>query len=59
MLVTGASSGIGRGLATELFPDFADRFKRVKDDGLAEACLIARHGTFNEFANFYDREAEG
>ena len=59
MGLVGKNKNASRGLATELFPEFADRFKRVKDDGLAEACLIARHGTFNEFANFYDREAEG
>lgn len=35
-----------RGLATELFPYFADTFRRVKDDGRAEAALIARHGAY-------------
>lgn len=30
--------------ATELWPTFADQFARVKDDGRAEAALIARHG---------------
>lgn len=30
--------------ACELWPGHADRFARAKDDGRAEACLIARHG---------------
>jgi crossover junction endodeoxyribonuclease RuvC len=30
--------------ATELFPTHADAFARAKDDGRAEACLIARYG---------------
>tara|TARA_Y100000310_G_C20685193_1_gene818521 strand:+ start:544 stop:1197 length:654 start_codon:yes stop_codon:yes gene_type:complete len=30
-----------RELAQEMFPDIADSFKRKKDDGRAEACLIA------------------
>lgn len=30
--------------ACELFPKYADSFARVKDDGRAEACLIAYHG---------------
>jgi hypothetical protein len=34
-----------RGLAMELWPDAAPLFKRVKDDGRAEACLIARAGS--------------
>jgi crossover junction endodeoxyribonuclease RuvC len=32
-----------RALAMELWPEKADLFKRVKDDGRAEACLIARY----------------
>ena len=32
-----------RELASKLWPSEADLFKRVKDDGRAEACLIARH----------------
>ena len=35
-----------RGMASELFPEFADQFRRVKDDGRAEAALIARYGSF-------------
>jgi crossover junction endodeoxyribonuclease RuvC len=31
-----------RNLATRLWPEFAERFARVKDDGRAEACLLAR-----------------
>jgi crossover junction endodeoxyribonuclease RuvC len=36
--------GVSRGLATQRFPDCADQFKRVKDDGRAEAALIALYG---------------
>ena len=32
-------------LATRLYPDLADQFKRKKDDGRAEALLIARYGS--------------
>jgi crossover junction endodeoxyribonuclease RuvC len=31
-----------RNLATRLWPEFAERFARVKDDGRAEAALMAR-----------------
>jgi len=33
-----------REIAAALFPDMAHEFKRVKDDGVAEAALIARYG---------------
>lgn len=33
--------GVSRGLASQRFPQNADQFKRVKDDGRAEAALIA------------------
>jgi crossover junction endodeoxyribonuclease RuvC len=33
-----------RSLAMQLYPDHADRFKRVRDDGVAESALIARFG---------------
>ncbi len=36
--------GASRRRAVELWPDHADLFARVKDDGRAEAALIARHG---------------
>jgi len=36
--------GVSRGLATQRFPKSADLFKRVKDDGRAEAALIALYG---------------
>lgn len=49
MGLVGKDKNASRGVASELFPEFRDRFKRVKDDGLAEACLIARYGFFNEF----------
>lgn len=34
--------GAARQMANRLWPGAADRFKRVKDDGRAEACLLAR-----------------
>ena len=54
----GKDKTASRGLARELFPDFADSFRRVKDDGLAEACLIARYGVFQEMQTHYDMSAE-
>ena len=36
--------GTSRRLACELWPSWSDQFKRVKDDGRAEACLIAEYG---------------
>ena len=35
------NKGVSRGLATQRFQECADLFKRVKDDGRAEAALIA------------------
>ena len=32
-----------RELAMKLWPEQADSFKRVRDDGRAESCLLARH----------------
>lgn len=40
----GRDKSASRRLATELWPEHAERFARVKDDGRAEAALIARHG---------------
>jgi crossover junction endodeoxyribonuclease RuvC len=37
------NKGRARELAKKLWPESADLFARVKDDGRAEACLIARH----------------
>jgi len=42
--LTGKDKSASRSLAMQLYPDYADRFRRVKDDGLAEAALIARFG---------------
>jgi crossover junction endodeoxyribonuclease RuvC len=42
--LTGKDKATSRSLAMQLFPDHAERFKRVKDDGLAEAALIAKFG---------------
>lgn len=39
-----ADKGASRRRAVELWPGHADQFARVKDDGRAEAALIARHG---------------
>lgn len=36
--------GVSRGFATQRFPSFASEFSRVKDDGRAEAALIALYG---------------
>jgi crossover junction endodeoxyribonuclease RuvC len=40
----GAGKDASRRLAMEMFPEFADRFRRAKDDGLAEAALIGAWG---------------
>lgn len=49
MGLIGKDKDASRLLATELWPNQADKFKRKKDDGLAEAALIAeayrRRGT--------------
>ena len=37
----GKDKAASRAMAARLWPDMADRFKRVKDDGRAEAALIA------------------
>ena len=37
-----------RALATRLFPAIADQFKRKKDDGRAEAILIAKYGEYQK-----------
>jgi len=36
--------GVSRGLAMQRFPEQAQMFSRVKDDGRAEAALIALYG---------------
>lgn len=46
MGLRGKPKAASRGLATELFPDCAAQFRRVKDDGRAEAALIARYGAY-------------
>ncbi len=38
------AKGSARGLAAKLLPEFAEKFKRVKDDGRAESLLIALFG---------------
>lgn len=58
MGLIGKDKNASRGLARELFPDFADRYRRVRDDGMAEACLIARYGVFNEMATHFEMAAE-
>lgn len=40
----GTSKAASRELASNLFPDQADQWARVKDDGRAEAALIAWYG---------------
>jgi len=54
MGLTGKDKNASRGLARELFPEFASSFKLVKHDGVAEAALIARFGAFNEFAAHHE-----
>ncbi len=44
MGLIGKPKGASRQLATDFYPTWAAMFKRVKDDGRAEATLIARHG---------------
>ena len=39
-----SDKGVSRGLAMRRFPDNAPQFARVKDDGRAEAALIALYG---------------
>lgn len=39
-----ADKGAARKMAMDRFPDEADKFSRVKDDGRAEAALIALYG---------------
>lgn len=56
MGLIGKDKTASRGLARELFPEFGERFKLVKHDGLAEAALIARFGVFNEMASHYEGE---
>lgn len=36
--------GVSRSVASQRFPQLAAQFARVKDDGRAEACLIALYG---------------
>lgn len=43
-----SDKGASRRKACELWPDHAELFERVKDDGRAEAALIARHGWLNQ-----------
>lgn len=40
----GASKDAARARAMELFPAAADQYRRAKDDGVAEATLIAYYG---------------
>jgi crossover junction endodeoxyribonuclease RuvC len=42
---TGSEKGASRIRASQLFPNDADKWSRVKDDGLAEAALIAYAGS--------------
>lgn len=39
-----ADKGVARGYAMKRFPALADQLSRVKDDGRAEALLIALYG---------------
>ena len=44
MGLIGKDKGASRQLATDLYPSWAAMFKRVKDDGRAEAALLAKWG---------------
>lgn len=44
----GSNKGEARALASQLWPDMSGKFKRVKDDGRAEAALIGLWGIENE-----------
>ena len=46
MGLRGKPKAASRGMASELWPQFAQMFRRVKDDGRAEAALIARYGAY-------------
>jgi crossover junction endodeoxyribonuclease RuvC len=43
----GTDKKASRELAMQMFPDFSTRFRRVKDDGLAESALIGAWGLQN------------
>jgi len=45
-----ADKGVSRGLASRRFPESASQFTRVKDDGRAEAALLAVYG-FDRITN--------
>ena len=51
MGLRGKDKSASRGMATELFPEHAAMFRRVKDDGRAEAALIARYGAYQNIHN--------
>lgn len=42
---SGSEKGASRIRASQLFPNDADKWSRVRDDGLAEAALIAHYGS--------------
>lgn len=48
MGLLGKDKNASRHLAMDLFPGYADLFKRVMDDGRAEAALIAAYGRKQE-----------
>lgn len=43
--LTGQDKSASRNLAARLFPAYSEFFKRVKDDGRAEAVLLAYYGS--------------
>ena len=48
MAVTKLDKNGLRGIARELYPEWADHFARVKDHNRAEAVLISRYGVANQ-----------
>ena len=63
--VSGKPKDAARGLCTELYPQHASKFRRVSDDGRADAVLIGRYGVYdqiretNEQSSATDRAASG
>jgi crossover junction endodeoxyribonuclease RuvC len=59
MGLRGKPKSASRGMATELWPEFATMFRRVKDDGRAEAALIARYGAYKNIHTMTGSNEDG
>lgn len=51
-----SNKNLSRELASKLFPSHISSFKRVKDDGRAESCLLAKFGADKFCVNKTDNE---